>query len=657
MIAQRRLVIAIGIGGMLGAQRLVRGQPAKALRRIGIFHVGPYVEDDPFRTLFKQGMHDLGWMEGKNVEYRVVAADNDANRLDALARELVAQKVDAIVAGASLAVRAAQRATKTIPIVMAGVGDPVSQGFVASLARPGGNITGIANQADELLAKLIQILHEVVPSARRIAVLLNETNPKSAAVMRAAAESACTALGLSAIWVVASEPAQLVGAVERIVSQRAQAVVVVADPMYYTERFRLQALLEPTSAAGGVWTSGERGRRRAAQLYLELRREFPACGDLRRQDPQRRQARRPARRAADPLPTDHQPENRQGAGTDDPVQRDAAHRRGDRMIARRCALAGLAGSISLLAAPSLAQQAAKVHRIGYLASGSASNPFPEVFRKALLELGWVEGQNVVIEFRFAESQFERLPGLVAELLRFKPDVIVAAAPAAALAVKNVTTTIPIVMANAGDPVRLGLVASLARPGGNVTGTAFSVELQTITKGLQLLKEAIPKLSSVAVLSNPANPLQADAIANLNNAARFLGVQLLPMEARSADELDTAFATMMKKRAQALLVVLDSLFVSNRARLAALALQHRLPSMYSARESVVAGGMMSYGPSLTDGTRRAALYVDKILKGAKPADLAVEQPTRFELVINLKTAKALGLSIPYSVRLRADEVIE
>jgi putative ABC transport system substrate-binding protein len=357
------------------------------------------------------------------------------------------------------------------------------------------------------------------------------------------------------------------------------------------------------------------------------------------------------------LPTGHQPEDRQGAGPVNSVQREVAHRRGDRMIARRCALGGLVGSFSLLAAPLFAQQAGKVHRIGYLSSGPASSPFHQEFRKALLELGWVEGQNVAIEFRFAESRFERLPGLVAELLRLKPDVIVAQPSAAALAVKNVTTTIPIVMANAGDPVRLGLVASLARPGGNVTGTAFSVGLQTITKGLQLLKEAIPKLTSVAVLGNPANPLQADAIANLNNAARFLGVQLLPMEARSADELDTAFATMMKKRAQALLVVLDSLFVSNRARLAALALQHRLPSMYSARESVVAGGMMSYGPSLTEGTRRAALYVDKILKGAKPADLAVEQPTRFELVINLKTAKSLRLAIPHSVLLRADEVIQ
>jgi putative ABC transport system substrate-binding protein len=327
------------------------------------------------------------------------------------------------------------------------------------------------------------------------------------------------------------------------------------------------------------------------------------------------------------------------------------------MIARRCALGGLVGSLGLLAAPLLAQQAGKVRRIGYLSSGPSSSPFPEEFRKALLELGWVEGQNVAIEIRFAESRFERLPGLVAELLRLKPDVIVAQPTPAAQAVQSATTTIPIVMVNAGDPVRLGLVASLARPGGNVTGTAWSVGLESITKGMQLFKEAIPKLTSVAVLSNPANPGTADVIADLNEAARLLGVQLLPVEVRSSGELDAAFATMMKGLAQALLVVLDTLFVQNRARLAALALQNRLPSMHSARESVVAGGMMSYGPSLTEGTRRAALYVDRILKGAKPGDLPIEQPTKFELVINQKTAKALGLAIPPSLLLRADEVIE
>jgi len=194
---------------------------------------------------FKQAMHELGWLEGKNIEYRIVSAEGDLNRLDALVRELVAQKVDVILAGASLPTRAAQRATKTIPIVMTGVGDPVALGYVASLAKPGGNITGIANQGDELLAKLIQILHEVVPGAQRIAIVLNESSPPHAAY-RAVAGSACAALGLAPIWVVASAPAELAGAVEQIVRQRAQAVVVVGDAMYYNERVKLQTLMQTT---------------------------------------------------------------------------------------------------------------------------------------------------------------------------------------------------------------------------------------------------------------------------------------------------------------------------------------------------------------------------------------------------------------------------
>jgi putative ABC transport system substrate-binding protein len=245
VITRRRISLAGGIT-LLVAHRVGHAQPVATLRHVGILHVGSETEGASMRTPFKQGMHDLGWQEGKNVEYRIVFAAGDVTRLDVLARTLVGQSVEVIVAPASLAVRAAQRATKTIPIVMAGVGDPVSQGFVASLAKPGGNITGIANQADELLGKLIQILHEVTPRSQRIAILLNESNPAGAALYRAAGRRACAALGLTAVWVVASAPTELAGAVEQIVSQRVQAVAVVADPLYYSERFKLQELLLAT---------------------------------------------------------------------------------------------------------------------------------------------------------------------------------------------------------------------------------------------------------------------------------------------------------------------------------------------------------------------------------------------------------------------------
>ncbi len=236
------------------------------------------------------------------------------------------------------------------------------------------------------------------------------------------------------------------------------------------------------------------------------------------------------------------------------------------------------------------------------------------------------------------------------------DVIVAYATPTAVAAKNATATIPVVMFGGGDPVRLGLIASLARPGGNVTGLSYSVGMEIFGKSLELLKAAAPKVRRVAVLSNPANQAHALAISNLQVAAQSLRLQLQLLEARGPDEFDGAFAAMAKEQAGAVLVVSDMLFQLHSARLADLTAKNQLPSMHGLREMVEAGGLMSYGPNVVDGIRRAAIYVDKILKGAKPADLPVDQPTKFELVINAKTAKALGLTIPQSLLLRADEII-
>ena len=303
------------------------------------------------------------------------------------------------------------------------------------------------------------------------------------------------------------------------------------------------------------------------------------------------------------------------------------------------------------------QSVGKIKRIGYLSSGSRTSGFHESFQQGLRELGWVAGQNIEIEYRFADGRFERLPELAAELVRLKVDMIVAQPITATQAAKNATSTIPIVMINVGDPDRLGLVDSLARPGGNVTGTAFGVGLESIIKGLELLKVALPGMRRVAVLSNPANPGQPLAIQDMKVAAQSLGLRLLLLEARGPNEFDRVFAAIAKEDADALLVVAESLFFLHRTSLAERALKQRLPSMHGIRENVDAGGLMSYGPSLQHSSRRAAGYVDKILKGAKPADLPIEQPTKFELVINLKTARALGLTIPQSLLLRADEVIQ
>jgi len=305
-----------------------------------------------------------------------------------------------------------------------------------------------------------------------------------------------------------------------------------------------------------------------------------------------------------------------------------------------------------------AQQPAKIPRIGFLSgtSPSAAAPWLDGFRQGLREHGYVEGQNIVIEYRWAEGRQERQPALAAELARFKVDVLVAANSSAALAAKHATTTIPIVMLVVSDPVRLGLVASLARPGGNITGlTSISDELWV--KQLELLKEAVPKASRVAVLWNPANPGHGPALKGIEAAARSLGMRPQLRAASRPEELDSAFEAMTSARAGALLVVADPLFSVHAARIGDLALKARLPAMSGIREYAEAGGLVTYAASYVDLWRRGAGYVDKILKGAKPADLPVEQPTKFELVINFKTAKALGLTIPRSLLQRADEVVQ
>jgi putative ABC transport system substrate-binding protein len=315
----------------------------------------------------------------------------------------------------------------------------------------------------------------------------------------------------------------------------------------------------------------------------------------------------------------------------------------------------------LLAAPLArrAQQAGKVPRIGYLALNPAANPhLHEAFRQGLRDLGYVEGRNVVIEYRDAEGKPERLPALAAELGALKGDVLVAQPTVAALAAKQATRTLPIVFPVA-EPVPSGLVTSLARPGGNITGLSILAP-EMAGKGLELLKQAVPGVSRVAVLWDPgAFPERTakDMLKEVEVAARALGVRLQFIEARGPDDFDRAFSEMTRARAGALTGLGGSMLFSERRRLVDLAAKNRLPVVYSWKEGADAGGLMAYGPSVPDLFRRAATYVDKILKGAKPGDLPVEQPTKFELVINLKTAKALGLTIPPSLLQRADQVIE
>jgi putative ABC transport system substrate-binding protein len=324
---------------------------------------------------------------------------------------------------------------------------------------------------------------------------------------------------------------------------------------------------------------------------------------------------------------------------------------------REFLIAGGAG-LCVFAAPLAAQQPGKVARIGRLspASAAADTGIFEVLQRGLNSLGWIEGRNVVMEDRFAEGRSDRLPELAAELVRLKVDVIVTGSTVGALAAKNATATIPIVMVMGGDPVASGLAASLARPGGNVTGfTSLGQELNV--KRLEVLKETVPGLARVPVLWNPTFPDAVASVKSLEGAARALGVQLRLVDVRDPAEFEKAFAAMGGEHAKALMVLPDIMFMVHRRRIVKLAAKSRLPAMYGLVEFVDAGGLMFYGASLPDMYARAASYVDRILKGAKPSELPIERPTKFELVINMKTAKALGVTIPQQILLRADRVIE
>jgi putative ABC transport system substrate-binding protein len=325
-------------------------------------------------------------------------------------------------------------------------------------------------------------------------------------------------------------------------------------------------------------------------------------------------------------------------------------------------LIGLAVVLSLVLAPlaAEAQQAGKVYRIGWLASSfqpPGESPTLQAFRQALREAGYVEGENLRIEYRFAEEKAERLPGLARDLVRLKVDLIVANSTISAQAAKRETATIPIVVALSADPVLAGLVASLARPGGNVTGMS-AMAPEAATKRLGLLKEAVPRLARVAVLSHPdysaTHRAQLDEIQAAAPALR-LRVQLLSV--RGPEELESAFAAIARERAAGLVFLNVPTTADHRRRLADLALRDRLPTVFEERSFADAGGLMAYGPSFSEIFRRAAGHVARILQGAKPADLPVEQPTKLDLVINLKTAKALGLTIPQTLLLQADQVIQ
>jgi putative ABC transport system substrate-binding protein len=330
------------------------------------------------------------------------------------------------------------------------------------------------------------------------------------------------------------------------------------------------------------------------------------------------------------------------------------------MMNRRKILAAL--GLCALAAPlrAYAQQQGKIRRVGFLTARrrpvSLDTDYYGAFPRGMRDLGYVEGKNLVIEWRFGDGQYERLPGLAAELVRLKVDVIVAAGPPVIIAAQKATSTIPIVFVSSLDPVEAGFVKSLARPGGNITGIS-NLGGEVGPKHLEMLLTMVPKLSRVAILVNSANSGHATMLKNVQAVAPKVNVKILPVQARTPQEIEMAFSVMTKENARAIIVGLDPFFIQQRRQIAELAAKNKLPSITTFREYVEDGGLMSYGQNQTDQFRHVAVFVDKILKGAKPGDLPVEQSTNFEMVINRKTANALGLRIPSELLLRADQVIE
>ncbi len=445
MITRRRFTLAGGIG-LLVAHPLARGQPGATIRRVGWLAFGSEASSAELYAALIQGMRDLGWLEGKNVEYRFVYAHSDVNRMDVLASELIRQKAEVIVTGSAPTARALLRATKTIPIVMANVANPVGNGFVASLAKPGGNITGIANLYDEVLGKLIGVLHEVAPGARRVAILLNESNPVHP-VFWAAAQKACTSLNLVALRVVADAPAQLDAAVGEIVRQRSQAVVVVTDGMYLTERAKLQELMQSTRlpvayalrehvVAGGLLSYGANlaANYRHAATYVDKILKGAKPADL------------PVEQATKfELVINLQ--DGKGARHHDPAIAAAARGRGDSVITRRSVV--LAGGVSLLVAHQLSrgQPAPTIRRVGWLSIGSEASPTElyAAFKQEDARSRLAGGEERRVSNRLRRWRREPLGRLAGELIRQNVDVIVVGNATTTRAVQRATKTIPIVM--------------------------------------------------------------------------------------------------------------------------------------------------------------------------------------------------------------------
>jgi putative tryptophan/tyrosine transport system substrate-binding protein len=597
---------------------------------------------------FREGLRERGYIEGRNITIEYRFAEGRLDQLPEIAAELVRLKVVAIVADSNAATDAAVKATATIPIVFLH-GDPVRGGVVPSLANPGRNLTGLSSLSPQLAGKRLELFKDAVSNITHVAILLNPDAPIHTGQF-ADMQVVARALGLQLqAMELRDSNLDFDSVFQQTVKHHANALLILPNPIVTFHRRRILELAAKSrlpamypftgfTEAGGLMSYGPNSadQYRRAAYFVDRILKGAKPSDLPVEQPTKFE-----------LVINLTTAKTLGLTIPSTVLTWA-----DRVISDASQMPEKTVATHH---SSDAQRSSKIPRIGILSPGSGGGPGLEAFKQKLRELGYIEGENIAFEYRWAHGNEERLPSLAAELLRLKVDIIVTTGTRAAGAAQQLTKTTPIVTTAIPGPGDSGLVESLYRPGRNVTGLSF-MRPELSGKRLELLKEIIPGLSRIAVLSNVDN-VKAIQIKEIESVARSLSVQLEILNVKRSDEIDTAFSSIVREKVGALSVLTQAMFVLNRKRIVTLAAKSRLPAMYPDSGFTHAGGLMSYGPNYNDLYRRAAIYVDKILKGANPAELPVEQPTKFEFVINLKTAEHIGLTIPPNVLMWADRVIK
>ena len=653
----RRREFITFFGGAAAWPLSARAQQPGRMRQIGVLMAVPEhdMEYQTYMSAFREGLQKLGWIEGRNVRIDYRWGAGNADNIRKFAAELVALAPDVIVAGGTAALAPLLQATRTVPLLFVFVVDPVGAGFVDSLSRPGGNATGFVQFEYSLSGKWLELLKQLAPGVTRAAVLRDPTITAGVGQF-AIIQSVAPSVGVEVSPVNVRDAGEIERAVAAFARSSNGGLIVTTSALAVLRRDLIIALAArhklPAvyyrryfATSGGLISYGadlvEQHRGAAAYVDRILKGEQPA--DLPVQAPTKYELIINLKTA-------------KALGLDVPQTLLARSRRGDR-VKRREFITLLGGAAAAWPLGARSQPGMPV--IGYLSARSPEDTshLVEAFRRGLNEVGFVEGRNVTVEYRWALGQANRLPELAADLVRKPVTVVVSSGgESAALAAKAATSTIPLAFIIGGDPVKLGLAVSYSRPGGNATG--ISILTATMEpKRLELVRELVPQASTIGVLLDPSFPPYESQLRDLRDATHALDLRVQELRASTDAEIDTAFEAIAQQHIRALLVGSGLFYDTRRDKLVALAARHTVPTMYHFREFAVAGGLMSYGIDARAVYRQIGVYAGGILKGEKPSELPILQPTKFELVINLKTAKALGLKVPLTLQVAADEVIE